>query len=67
MVEATSKGVQIIKELNNNTCEWTRAQQADLKIGLPANMLDFIAKQQMGWTNVVQGEMQRGSDELTVR
>ncbi|GMH84047.1 hypothetical protein TL16_g09797 [Triparma laevis f. inornata] len=59
MVEATSKGVQIIKELNNNTCEWTMTQQADLKIGLPANRLDFIAKQQMGWCKV------RCSEEAT--
>ncbi|GMH65896.1 hypothetical protein TrLO_g8811 [Triparma laevis f. longispina] len=31
MVEGTSKGVFIIKELTENTCEWTRAQQANLK------------------------------------
>ncbi|GMH55111.1 hypothetical protein TrLO_g5807 [Triparma laevis f. longispina] len=31
MVKATTKAVFIIKELTENTCEWTRAQQGDLK------------------------------------
>ena len=30
--EATTKGVHIVKQLTENTCEWTHAQQADLKV-----------------------------------
>ena len=32
MVKATSRGVYVIKQVTENTCEWTRAQQFDLNI-----------------------------------
>ncbi|GMH77977.1 hypothetical protein TL16_g07607 [Triparma laevis f. inornata] len=64
MVEATSKGVYIVKELTENTCEWTRAQQVNLNISLPANMLDFLAKQQLGWANEYQEDYRRNGNEV---
>ena len=30
--DATTKGVHIVKQLTENTCEWTHVQQADLKV-----------------------------------
>ncbi|GMH72059.1 hypothetical protein TL16_g05817 [Triparma laevis f. inornata] len=44
MVEGTTTGVSIVKELTENTCEWTRALQVDLKISLPAKIMDMVAK-----------------------
>ncbi|GMI16546.1 hypothetical protein TrLO_g10802 [Triparma laevis f. longispina] len=59
-IEATSRGVYIIKKLTENTCEWTRAQVGDLKIGaLPAQLLDFLARQQLGKANEVQEKHRR--------
>ncbi|GMH68801.1 hypothetical protein TrLO_g1825 [Triparma laevis f. longispina] len=61
MVEATSKGVFIIKELTENTCEWTRAQQGDLKFSsrIPASMVDLIVKKQLGRAYEVQEKFRR--------
>ncbi|GMH88065.1 hypothetical protein TL16_g11048 [Triparma laevis f. inornata] len=46
MVEATTRGVFIVKELTENTCECTRAQQGYLKFSsaMPVSALDLIAK-----------------------
>ena len=30
--DATTKGVHIVKQLTEHTCEWTHVQQADLKV-----------------------------------
>ena len=40
-VEATSRGVQVIKELTDNTSLWIRAQQADLKLSsaIPSSVI----------------------------
>ena len=55
MMLASSSGVHIVKEITDNTCEWTRAQRVDLNIAaLPASMLDFLAKQQLAQSNVLQ-------------
>lgn len=55
MKMATSKGVFIVKGITDNTCEFTRAQMVDLKVKqLPANMMDILAKQELGWANEVQ-------------
>ncbi|GMH72306.1 hypothetical protein TrLO_g5595 [Triparma laevis f. longispina] len=45
MVKATTTGVFVVKELTENTCEWTRAQQGDLKFSsaMPASVSDFVA------------------------
>ncbi|GMI06855.1 hypothetical protein TrLO_g15384 [Triparma laevis f. longispina] len=65
-VGATSQGVHIIKELTEDTCEWTKAQQADLKFSsvMRVSVLDMVAKQQMGYTNEVQEKFRRNGKEV---
>ncbi|GMH59100.1 hypothetical protein TrST_g13015, partial [Triparma strigata] len=61
---ATSKGVFIVKEITDNTCEFTRAQMVDLKVKqLPANMMDILAKQELEWANEVQEKFRRNGKE----
>ena len=65
MHEATSRGVHIVKELTENTCEWTRVQQVDLKItALPATVLDITARQHLGWANEYQERFRRNWKEV---
>lgn len=66
MREATSRGVHIVKELTENTCEWTRVQQqVDLKItALPATVLDITARQHLGWANEYQERFRRNWKEV---
>ncbi|GMH67111.1 hypothetical protein TrLO_g1850 [Triparma laevis f. longispina] len=65
MVQGASKGVYIINELTENTCEWTRAQQVDLKITvLPANILVFLAKKELAWANQLQEKFRRNGKEV---
>ncbi|GMH73697.1 hypothetical protein TL16_g06259 [Triparma laevis f. inornata] len=66
MVEATSTGVHIIKELTENTCEWTRAQQADLKFSsaMPVSVLGMVAKQELAWSNQLQEKFRRNEKEV---
>ncbi|GMH72902.1 hypothetical protein TL16_g06036 [Triparma laevis f. inornata] len=66
MVEGTSKGVFIIKELTENTCEWTRAQQANLKFSssMPVSALEFLTKLQMSYANEVQKKFRRNGKEV---
>ena len=59
MTAATSKGIYIIKELTDNTCEWTRIQQVELNVKLPKRLLDFMAKHHLGWANELQEEFRR--------
>ena len=59
MVAATSKGIYIVKELTDNTCEWTRIQQVDFKVKLPKKLLHLAATQQLGWANEVQEKFRR--------
>ena len=54
MTLASSSGVHIVKEITDHICEWTRAQRVDLNIALSASMLDFLAKQQLAQSNVLQ-------------
>ncbi|GMH91106.1 hypothetical protein TL16_g11959 [Triparma laevis f. inornata] len=61
----SSRGVHLIKELSHNACEWTRAQQGDLKIpGLPMAMMDFVAKQQLAWSNQLKEQYRRNGKEV---
>ncbi|GMH47290.1 hypothetical protein TL16_g00027 [Triparma laevis f. inornata] len=65
MKEATSKGVHIIRELTKNTCEWTRAQQADLNIiGMPSSFADFLVKQQLAWANEEHEKFRRSGRDI---
>ncbi|GMH61177.1 hypothetical protein TL16_g03202 [Triparma laevis f. inornata] len=65
MMQATSRGVYVVRELTENTCEWTRAQQVDLNIvALPAYMLDFLAKQQLAPGNEIQQKFRRNGREV---
>ena len=66
MVEGTSKGVFIIKELTENTCQLTRAQLGDLKFSsaMPVSVLDLIIKQQLVAANEVQEEFRRNGKEV---
>ena len=66
MVKATTKAVFIIKELTENTCEWTRLMQADLKLSseIPKSALDFIVKAQMGYANKAQEKFRRNGREV---
>ncbi|GMH70055.1 hypothetical protein TrLO_g14469 [Triparma laevis f. longispina] len=65
MLKGLSKGLNIFKELTNNTCEWMRAQQVDLKISvITSNMADFFAKQELGWANDVQEHFRRNGKEV---
>ncbi|GMH74562.1 hypothetical protein TL16_g06498 [Triparma laevis f. inornata] len=66
MQMATTRGVYVVKELTENTCEWTRAQQVDLKISLPANVLNFVATQEMAWANKIQDTFRRNGKEVDV-
>ncbi|GMH67615.1 hypothetical protein TL16_g04726 [Triparma laevis f. inornata] len=66
MHEATSRGVHIVKELTENTCEWTRAQQADLKFSsaMPVSLLDRVAKKELAWANEYQEKFRRNGKEV---
>ncbi|GMH82652.1 hypothetical protein TrST_g12211 [Triparma strigata] len=59
-IRADSTGVHIVRELTGNTCEWTRAQQVDLKFKvMPSGVLDFLAKQHLGWADDMQEKFRR--------
>ena len=65
MIQATTRGVHIVRELTENTCEWTRVQQGDLNItGLPRKVLDFVAKQQLGAADVMKEKFRRNGLEV---
>ena len=64
MSKATSRGVYIVKEITDNTCEWTRVQQADLKISLPARVMDIVVKQHLSWANQLQEKFRRNGKEV---
>ncbi|GMH56674.1 hypothetical protein TrST_g10865 [Triparma strigata] len=65
MILGTTRGVHIIKEITENTCEWTKVQQADLKISvLPEYLIDFLARQQLGKVNEVQEKFKRNGHEV---
>ncbi|GMH90953.1 hypothetical protein TL16_g11919 [Triparma laevis f. inornata] len=65
MVKATSRGVYVIKELTENTCEWTRAQQFDLNIaGVPLRVANIIAKEELKKANKTQEKFRRNGKEV---
>ena len=66
MKAGTSRGVYIIREVTENTCEWTKVQQSDLKIsGLPGNMVDFVVKQHLfGDAKELQEKVRCGRSEF---
>ncbi|GMH79820.1 hypothetical protein TrLO_g13491 [Triparma laevis f. longispina] len=62
---AISRGVLIAKELTDNTCEFTRCQQVDLKIKvLPVKVLDFVVKSHLGWANQLREEFRRNGRKV---
>ncbi|GMH58464.1 hypothetical protein TrLO_g7392 [Triparma laevis f. longispina] len=63
--EDTNSGFHIVKDLTENTCEWTRAQQVDVNIAaLPAAMMEFAATQHLAWANTLQEEFRRNGKEM---
>ena len=65
MHEATTRGVFIIQERTDNTCFWTWALQADLKIkAMPARLMDIVTKQQLMWANELQEKFRRNGKEV---
>jgi len=64
MHKATTRGVYIIKEVTENTCEWTKVLQADLKISLPGRVMDIAARQHLGGANETQEKFRRNRKEV---
>ena len=66
MVDGTSEGVFIVKELTENTCEYARAQMGDLKPSsrMPVSALEVVAMMQMGQANVLQEKLRRNGKEV---
>ncbi|GMH53091.1 hypothetical protein TL16_g01370 [Triparma laevis f. inornata] len=66
MVDGTSEGVFIVKELTENTCEYARAQMGDLKLSsrMPVSALEVVAMMQMGQANVLQEKLRRNGKEV---
>ncbi|GMH92016.1 hypothetical protein TrST_g565 [Triparma strigata] len=57
--KATTRGVYIVRELTDNTCEWTWAQQVDMKIALPARALVMYATKSLARANKLQDMFRR--------
>ena len=67
MFKATTRGVYIVKELTENTCECTRAQQVDLKISaVPLSVMDIVAKQHMSYFNELQEQVRSNKGPVRV-
>lgn len=65
MTKATARGAHIIRKLTENTCEWTRVQQVDLRMsGVPNRILDFLAKRQLELSNKLQKKFRRNGREV---
>mgnify|MGYP003974629707 CR=1 FL=1 len=65
MQDATSRGLYMVKELTDNTCEMTILLQVDLKITvLPARVLDIVAKQELSLTYKLQEKFRRNGKEV---
>ncbi|GMI12302.1 hypothetical protein TrLO_g650 [Triparma laevis f. longispina] len=66
-MKASTRGVHIIKEVTEQTCEWTKSLQGDLKIpNLPRTILDFVAKQQLKSANEMWEKYKRNGREVDV-
>jgi hypothetical protein len=64
MYDATIVGAHIFSYVTEHTCEWTWVQQVDLKISLPARVMDIVAKQHLGWANDKQEKFRRNGKEV---
>jgi len=65
VVRGVSSGVHRIKELTDNTCEWTRVQRVDLKVkGMPKAVAQVITKNQLGFANEIQELYRRNGKEV---
>ena len=65
VVRGVSSGVHRIKELTDNTCEWTRVQRVDLKVkGMPKAVVQVITKNQLGFANEIQELYRRNGKEV---
>ncbi|GMH84308.1 hypothetical protein TL16_g09884 [Triparma laevis f. inornata] len=62
---ATSKGVYVIREITENTCEWTRVQNVDLKLtSIPVSILEFYTVNELNWANDVQEKYKRNNKDV---
>ena len=64
MYNATIVGAHIFSYVTKHTCEWTWVQQVDLKISLPARVMDIVAKQQLRKANDKQEKFRRNGKEV---
>ena len=48
MTRGLSRGMHVIKELTENTCEWHRVQFVDINFGLPKPIMDMMTKSYLG-------------------
>ncbi|GMH61834.1 hypothetical protein TrLO_g9121 [Triparma laevis f. longispina] len=64
-IKATWRGVYVVKELTDTTCEWTWAAQVDLKVpAIPTSMLDFLTKKELSWAGTVQEKYSRNRKKV---
>ena len=64
MKAAWTRGVFIVRELTENTCEWTRVQQVNLKVSLPKPVMDMLTKNELGMANRFQEEYRRNGNDV---
>ena len=64
MVEGSSRGIHIVRQLTDNICEWTRTQQVDIKASLPKLVMDMMTKAQMAWANELEEKHRRNGKEV---
>lgn len=65
LIRATWRGVYVVKELTDTTCEWTWAAQVDLKVpAMPTSMLDFLTKKELTWAGTVQEKYSRNRKKV---
>lgn len=65
MVNTTTTGVNIIKEVTENTCEWQWVQQADLDLsGVPKKIIVFLGKRGVKKSEKMQTKFRRNGTEV---
>ena len=62
MVRGLSRGLHVVKELTENTCEWSRVLMVDIKIALPKAILDMLSRSNLVWANQLQEEFKRNGN-----
>ena len=62
----TFRNLNIIKQLTENTCEWTRALSADFKFGamMPQSVLNFISLHEIGRSTELYEKYRRNGREV---